>query len=79
MLLIIMANFSCYHNLESDFQELKNELDIQKELIQALQNSISITNITSTNDGYSIEFSDNSSINLFNGKTPLIEIGTEGY
>ena len=42
---------------KKEVEKLRNELDIQKQLFDASQNNIYITDVTTANDGYTITLS----------------------
>ena len=52
---------------KKEVEKLRNELDIQKQLFDASQNNIYITDVTTANDGYTITLSDGNTIVLQNG------------
>ena len=63
--------------LESRCDEMNSNISSLRSLLEALQKQKTISNVSSTSDGYVISFSDNSSIVLNNGKdgnTPAISV-----
>ncbi|MCD7971874.1 MAG: DUF4988 domain-containing protein [Candidatus Azobacteroides sp.] len=79
-ILFSLIFLSCQNeDWKDEINELRNELNNQKKIIEALQEGILINNIKkSDNGGYIIEFSNNTSISISDGKTPLIVIGENG-
>ena len=80
---IILCSFfftSCHDkSWEDEFEKLQSELDIQKELIAILQQNIAVKNITESSNGYTVTFSNGSSIFLSKAKNPHITtIGENG-
>lgn len=63
---------------KQELEKIKAELANQKVLIEALQQSATITSIEQGEGKYTIHFSDGQSITLSNGKTPIITIGENG-
>lgn len=81
LLLILVAIFatSCADDSwKAELEAIKTELANQKALIEALQNSATITSVEQGDDCYTIYFSDGQSITLTNGQTPIISIGENG-
>lgn len=76
--LLSLCILSCNGDLDKELQDLRRELDIQKQLIENIKNNVNITSVNSVNHGYIINFSDNTSINILNGETPTITIGNNG-
>ena len=81
ILLVLVSVFilSCEDDSwKQELENIKTELANQKQLIEALQQSSTVTNIEQGDGQYTINFSDGQSITLSNGKTPIITIGDNG-
>lgn len=81
ILLVLVSVFmlSCENDSwKQELEDIKTELANQKQLIEALQQSSTVTNIEQGDGQYTINFSDGQSITLSNGKTPIITIGDNG-
>ena len=52
---------------KEEVEKLRNELNVQKQLLEASQNNIYITHVATTDDGYTITLSDGSTVVLQNG------------
>lgn len=81
ILLVLVSVFilSCEDDRwKQELENIKTELANQKQLIEALQQSSTVTNIEQGDGQYTINFSDGQSITLSNGKTPIITIGDNG-
>lgn len=81
ILLVLVSVFmlSCEDDSwKQELEDIKTELANQKQLIEALQQSSTVTNIEQGDGQYTINFSDGQSITLSNGKTPIITIGDNG-
>lgn len=72
--------FGCSDNsdLKNELNQLREELNTQRQLIEALQNGTTIKEINYTENGYIIELSNNSLI-LFNSSTPLLSLNDDNY
>lgn len=68
---------SCQNNLKNDIEELRQELDMQRKLIEALQYGSTITDITYTDDGYVIVLSNNSWL-IFDEAIPIVSRSENG-
>ena len=68
---------SCQNSLKNDIEELRQELDMQRKLIEALQCGSTITGITYTDDGYVIVLSNNSWL-VFDEATPIVSRSENG-
>lgn len=82
LICFILASFTACStdSIEKDIEDLKTELNTQKRLIQALQENVSINNISETPNGYIVLFSDGSKMLLSKEKSPHITtIGPDGY
>ncbi len=77
---LLFAFVSCYDDseLKNKLNEIQNELNIQKQIITALQQGLNIKSVEKTNDGYKLVFSDGSFIILSSGHTPFISVGENG-
>lgn len=82
---IIVSMLACLFMLscaddswKQELEEIKAELANQKQLIEALQQNSTITDIEQGDGQYTIKFSDGQAITLTNGKTPIITIGENG-
>ena len=77
---IIMISFiSCQNDdWKDEVDSLKKELSLQAQLIEQLQKGQTIKSIEKTNTGYQITFSDNKTITLNDGNTPVMTIGNNG-
>lgn len=49
---------------KEEVEKLRNELNVQKQLLEASQNNIYITHVATTDDGYTITLSDGSTVVL---------------
>lgn len=79
LVLVSVFMFSCEDDRwKQELENIKTELANQKQLIEALQQSSTVTNIEQGDGQYTINFSDGQSITLSNGKTPIITIGENG-
>lgn len=79
LVLVSVFMFSCEDDRwKQELENIKTELANQKQLIEALQQSSTVTNIEQGDGQYTINFSDGQSITLSNGKTPIITIGDNG-
>ena len=79
LVLVSVFMFSCEDDSwKQELENIKTELANQKQLIEALQQSSTVTNIEQGDGQYTINFSDGQSITLSNGKTPIITIGDNG-
>ena len=65
-------------DFEKELAELKNEMQYQKAVIESLQQSNTIVDVEEGNGEYTIYFSDDSSLTLKDGKTPLVAISSNG-
>ena len=65
-------------DFEKELAELKNELQYQKAVIESLQQSNTIVDVEEGDGEYTIYFSDDTSLTLKDGKTPLVAIGSNG-
>ena len=68
-----------FYEIQTELDEIKTELANQKKIIEALQQNATIENIEHYDTHYSIQFSNGQEIILTNGKTPLINIGNDGF
>lgn len=76
--ILIFFSYSCQNKLENEIRELKQELNAQRELIELLQNNNNtVSNISYTENGYTITLSDNSTI-VLTYTTPIIVKGDKG-
>ncbi|WP_297928167.1 hypothetical protein [uncultured Coprobacter sp.] len=75
--LLLLLN-SCNDVYKNDIENLRSELILQKQLLSAIQNNLSITDISKEQDGYTIVFSNGESVTIENGKSSLITIGENG-
>lgn len=76
--MLILCFCTCNDSLENELQDLKNELNLQKKLLETIQSNVSIESVINTSQGYTINLSDNTSISILNGITPTIKIGSDG-
>lgn len=63
--------------LEAAVQNANNNIDALQTLITALQQQVTITSVTSTTDGYTIQFSDGKTATLTNGvnaNAPIVSV-----
>ncbi len=65
-------------DLDEQLNELRSQLNAQKEMIESLQANASILELTVEDGEYTIWFTDGNSITLKDGQTPLITIGENG-
>ena len=70
--------YSCNNDFENELEELRNEIKLNRQLIEKLNTSLTITFIEDIENGYKIHFSDSSTIIIENGQIPLLEIGSNG-
>lgn len=56
------------NNLRNEVENLKDQVDEQQTLLNALANQLTIISIEATSEGYIITFSDNSTITINHGK-----------
>ena len=54
--------------LEKEQEEMQAQIDVQQALLNALANNLTITAVTPNDNGYTITFSDGSSITIKNGE-----------
>ena len=73
------------NNLNQKYEEVLEEQIRQAEaiknheaLLSALQNQLTVDKVEATDNGYEIVFSDNSTINITNGHTPVFTLGENG-
>ena len=73
------------NNLNQKYEEVLEEQIRQAEaiknheaLLSALQNQLTVDKVEATDNGYEIVFSDNSTINITNGHTPVFTFGENG-
>ena len=73
------------NNLNQKYEEVLEEQIRQAEaiknheaLLSALQNQLTVDKVETTDNGYKIVFSDNSSVNITNGHTPVFTLGENG-
>ena len=73
------------NNLNQKYEEVLEEQIRQAEalknhetLLAALQNQLTVDKVEATDNGYKIVFSDNSSVNITNGHTPVFTLGENG-
>jgi hypothetical protein len=81
LLLIICAVmlYSCTNDdWKSEIEELRVEINYNTELIEKLQNSLTIDFLEELESGYEIHFSDGTSINIEDGSIPVMTIGENG-
>lgn len=72
--LILLSSFSCQNDdWKTEIDNLRKELDIQRQLTEALQNKTTIQDVSYVENGCIIAFSDNSRI-VLNNSTPLITL-----
>ncbi|SDW12619.1 protein of unknown function [Lutibacter oricola] len=83
-ILIIFISFcllffnSCNKKLEEEIDELRDEINLNRNLINKLSDNLFINFIENIENGYKIYFSDDSSITIKNGEIPVIFIGENG-
>ena len=65
-------------DIEKEIEELRTELQNQKNLIESLQQSNTILDVEEGNGEYTIYFSNDTSLTLKDGKTPIVAIGSNG-
>ena len=84
MLALLMSG--CYkddiNDLKDKYKDLQEQLDQQAQnyqtILDALQNQLTVTAVAQITGGYSIVFSDGSTVQVKDGNTPVIEI-RDGY
>ena len=86
IILVVVASCSRVDNIEKRLDTLEHKVETLEQAIGVLQDSFEkgklITDVSLTDVGYKITFSDNSSINILhgsNGVTPILSIDAEGY
>lgn len=65
-------------DVEKEIDELRAELQNQKNIIESLQQSNTILDVEEGNGEYTIYFSNDTSLTLKDGQTPLVAIGSNG-
>ena len=78
VLLLALCVSSCSYNdsaiwgkiteMEKEQNEMQEQLDAQQKLLDALANNLTITAVTQTGNGYTITFSDGTSITIKDGE-----------
>jgi lysophospholipase L1-like esterase len=77
--IILIIFLSCDDtSWKAEIENLQNQINLNKELITQLQSNIYVTNIIKSDDEYIINFSDNTSLTIYDVHVPIIEIGDNG-
>ena len=77
-LALVMVGCESIADFEKELTEIKNELQYQRTIIESLQQSSTIVDVEEGDGEYTIYFSDDTSLTLKDGKTPLVAIGSNG-